>query len=888
VGSAGRATLELGEHYAYRLDKPELAEAPLRASLEGTMAVESAAVLLSLREDTVDPSARIAALEVLLREAKGRDALVLGRELGGVTAVDRTDLERADAIAATMIDDEGTSLDPWARLHVLRGHAEAARHDERAEAWISLASVGDDESASQDLLLHGLRAKVVAEGRDATDDAFMLAQELAGAADAPVAAVALDETLEGGDDPEARADALLARLAQGADATRESVAAAAGRALAAARRREAHALLAEVVRAEPKDLASWDALRIAARSAAAWEHVVRACDEIAEHTTGLARSEMLEEAAAVLMDHLGADDEAEKRLRRVVEADRSRPNSYHRLHDILAERGDTDALLDLVTKRIEVVDASEQLERLYYELARLHRARGELDDALTAIENLRMLDEQHVGGIALAVEIHVAREHWRDAVEALRAIAAADVPAEQKRISLLGAAEFLETKLDDPEGALQQLVQIEQLGLADGALFERMAALATRTDQHADAARAMLRAAERAEGAERASYYRKAAEVQASSLGERDGAISAYRQSLAIERTHLPTAVALARLLEGDALHSHANDFEYAIRAAMKRGIEPDHLHALRELSLWRRDRDLAHLAGRALVALRLVSRDALEDDGESTEILTRGIRGTLGAEDLAKLRDGEDAGPIAQLAELLYEPLAAVDRLEPGRFGAGRGDLVKRESDVREAVDAIASALGLEMGDFYHGGKDAARVVALPGKKGKTSWVVGSGVVAPLDPARRFQLGRHAMGARMGTSSIIQRTPDEAATLLFAATAAADALLDSGSGRSGLVEWTRALMKALPRKVRKQVATLAAQIPDGGRGVVAYCHAARRTALRSGLLLSGDLATTLRIVLDDEPTLGAVRASPEALDLLTFWLSPAMASLRKSLGLSA
>ncbi|HJL48379.1 MAG TPA: hypothetical protein RMG45_21145, partial [Polyangiaceae bacterium LLY-WYZ-15_(1-7)] len=409
-----RATLELGEHYAH-VDKPELAEGPLRGALESPVGPEAAASLALLPEDRADPMARLAGLRVLA--ALPEDGARLSRELGATAEIDALDPAVAEDAAKALLarsDDEEAEDDLWALLSRIASATADGDFATRAELLLRLAGRTRDPAAGSDLTLHALRAKIVAEGAEATDDAFLLAQELAyDAHGTAVGAVAADETLEAGDDPDTRADALLGRLVHTADATRSSLVAAAGRALAAARRPEAVARLREVLESDPHDLASWEALRVAARDQGEWEDVVRACDTLADALEGADRHEMREEAAAALMDHLDRPDEAEQRLREVVEADRSRPNAYFRLHDLLVDRGDEDALLELVEKRIHAIDDGAQLERLFYEKARLHRSRGELDAALEAIENLVMLDEQHVGGIALAVEIHVSREDWR-------------------------------------------------------------------------------------------------------------------------------------------------------------------------------------------------------------------------------------------------------------------------------------------------------------------------------------------------------------------------------------------------------------------------------------------------------------------------------------------
>src|SRR5690606_34245448 len=112
---------------------------------------------------------------------------------------------------------------------------------------------------------------------------------------------------------------------------------------------------------------------------------------------------LLEESAAVLMDELNEDARAERRLRRVLAIDAKRPIAYGRLHDLLADRGDDAGLLGLVSARIELVDDSEELIKLFYEQARLYRALGNRDEALATLDNLLMLDGEHLGGLALLV-----------------------------------------------------------------------------------------------------------------------------------------------------------------------------------------------------------------------------------------------------------------------------------------------------------------------------------------------------------------------------------------------------------------------------------------------------------------------------------------------------
>ncbi len=882
-GEPARAPLELGELLLGQGADAD-AESPLRACLEGPVALEAAAALALLREDAAGPAARVAGLETMLAAAAEPDATELRREMGATATDVLPDV--AEQCARELL--EASDDDRWALLASLSAATREGRLDERAEILLRLASATTDERARAELTLHGLRAQLVGANleSDAAEDAFLVAQELASTApESPAAAVAVDETLSAGDDPEAFAEAQLGRVRHASEATRTSVAAAAGRALSAAARPEAIPVLEQVVASAPDDVAAWEALRVAARDQGQWATLVKACDALAAKLDGDFRNELLEEAAAVLMDHLGREDLAEPRLREVVDADRRRPNAYHRLHDIVAERGDTEQLMGLVERRIAAIDDSAELERLYYEKARLHRSAGELDQALVAIENLRMLDDGHAGGLALAVEIHVSRSEWAEAVGALRSLARADVPAKQKRIALLGAADFLEAKLGDPIGALEELEELEKLGMTDAKAYERMARIAEGAQLYPRAAELLRRAAEASVGPRRAFFARRAGELLQREVGDTDAARRSFRDAL----THAPTDVAagdaLAALLPPDEAAAHSRAFEAAVRAEIDaEGLGVEHLRALRRAAVWRGDTLLEAQVLSALVAVGQATAEEVEDAARHT------LRGkperALTSAELAALRASGDDGPVAQLVELAYEPLCVAAGLQPNQLGVKRAHALSPRAahPAREQLAQLAGAFGLELDEVYQGGELPDRVQAMPGKRAPT-WVLGSEVQAPFDPLQRFLVGEQAMASLRRTTPLVRRDPEDAATLVYALAAAVDAPLGGGD-RPGLVEWTHRLMKATPRKIKKLLPAAVAAIDDG-RGVEAFCRAARRTALRAGLLVSGDLRTVLAAITGSAtPDLRAVLDDDEARDLLYFWISPAMLELRRSAGL--
>ncbi len=679
-GEPGRHTLALGEHYDLVEGKAELALSPLGTALEGEAVSLHAAVDLVLLPATEgDAAARMAAMERLLARADDEERGPLLRWAAGAA------LEQDAEIAATRLAElkERAPRDRFGHLAKLRLMAGAAdRGAERADAWLGLGSATEDPDAAAQMLLHGLRTNVVARGEEGIDDGVILAHEvMAVAPDSLAAAVALDETLSAGDDPDGRADALGSWLAHAGAAGMLAMESARGRALAAAgRSREALEALLRVAAKEPDDLASWETIRVCARDAEAWDVLVEACDRLAHLVEDPELTAMLlEESAATLMDALHQDDRAERRLRRALAIDARRPIAYGRLHDLLAEREDDGGLLELVSARIELVDDPEELGKLFYEQARLFRSLGMREEALATLDNLLMLEGEHLGGLALLVEIQVQKEDWAGAVEALRTLAGAeDVPDSQRRIARLGAADFLQNKLDDGAGALEELTGLAEDGLADRTIHERIAKLAEQLERWDEAAAALMAAAMEASSPETvARIERRAGAIHAARRGDTDAAVAAFGRALEAVPTDVEAGEAMAELLDAAGRMELSRRFEDAVREGLD--YDPTNAELLRKLrraAAWREDGGLDAVALAALVGLGRAEQDELDAYQDHTQLFAR-PKGGASLDDglFGRVRAPGDGEPVQSLATLVAEAVAEADGLEPGSFGLGRGD---------------------------------------------------------------------------------------------------------------------------------------------------------------------------------------------------------------------
>lgn len=896
VGAAGRFNLELGEHHRDVSANQQLALPSLRAALETkeTRAAAGLDLALMVVPPGAESVARIDALGVLFGISTDEARIAIGHELLGEAIAGR-DAALAARVSALLEPDGST--DVLARLAAVRLTAgDATKLAERARAVEALGNaMSDTPEVAAELLLHASRIELLA---GAESDAVLRAADIADRAPGSlVAALAAVEALGDDDDIGERASALTLWAPHTSGAVRSSIEAGAARLLAlAGRSEEALPLLKTIFDREPTDLASAEMLRVAARDEQSWPDVVRACDRLADATEGELRAQLLEEASAVLMDHLQNDDEAETRLRAAIALDPSRPIAYARLHDVLADREDEAGLLALVSARIEVTDDPTDLAPLFYEQARLHRSLGDHEGAFASLENLLLLESEHLGGLALLVELHVQREQFSDAVDALRQIATAEgVPASQRRIARLGAADFLDKRLDDARGALGELRQIEELGLADRALYERVATLAERLGDLDRASDALERGAEvERDPMKKAAVERRLAKLEMEARGRREHALAAYRRAIRAQPTDLESLRAASALISEPSERRFLTEApEAAFRVQLEKDpLDGGALRALASVADARGDRALGMAVARVLVATGLATAD--EKAGlDDTEI----VRAPAASPGLSEPRFAAlmpaplapaATGGVGEIVLAAIETLTEADRLEPGTFGMGRNDLGKPGMPLVDEVLAIAAKLGAPAGDVWIGGKDPNLVTVIPAYKGKPAWILGANA-ASLSPAdRRYRIGALAAGLRLGVGALALRVlsggSDEVATQLFGTCVAAGAPLAASEGRAGLADASRTLGKAIGRRARRAVTEAVPKVGDGGRPLLAWARALTITMARVGTLAAGDPAPSMMTAQLERGAEGAL----DARSVARFWVAEPTLALRRELGLAS
>jgi hypothetical protein len=297
---------------------------------------------------------------------------------------------------------------------------------------------------------------------------------------------------------------------------------------------------------------------------------------------------------------------------------------------------------------------------------------------------------------------------------------------------------------------------------------------------------------------------------------------------------------------------------------------------------------------GTRFVALSVLSVLEAETPAEREAYLqlTRAKQGTpgrltpLAMQDLAALCQPGLAPGYGHVLGTVLACAADIDQLEPGRFGAGRGQRISTRDahPLRDEISALASAFNLRISEFYVGGDDPTRVVALP-KQDELAFLVGPAVSAPLSGAARRDVALQLAAMQLCTLPLLSRSPKQGARLMLAALAAAECPLPDTIMRNELGELPRTLAKALPRRVKKVLPELVRALPDGGASMEQQCRLALRHTRRAALLLASDLHGALEQVLGAVPARAEIGASEDATDLVCAWSSTAMARLRNKLG---
>jgi hypothetical protein len=807
-------------------------------------------------------------------------------------------LARGAAFELELARSYSGSPDPAALEACAARWAEADRRAAPALEWLAAAvkhgDIASEVSARRALAerIGGNAGAVI--GANASLVAWLtgLEEPPALASDHVAAALVNVELAPPGSDARRRAAALTrAADALGEESLTVTRALAGYNQLAAGDPEAALATFRGVVEAAPGEIIGWEGLRAAADTLGRRDILAEASAALGDALHDPARgAELWEQAATILLDELGDKQRGEFALSRAVERDVRRFPPFDRLFRIVRERKDNPRLLDLIARRLDVADDPQEIVKLFWERARVLRSGGDRDGALAALENVRMLEPEHVGALALSGEIYLTMQRFKEAAEQLgRLSALSEAPKQQRLMSGIAAVDIYEGKLNDPRQALAVLVGLHDAGLATLQVRERLARSAAKTGAWQRAASTFeLVMNERDTGAGRAEAARLAMAIRRDRLSDAKSAKNAVSKLL----LEMPgDGDGLDLVLDGVFDKAFSRPLLERGRDALQRELaaEPFDAEKVERLSRIARGLDDARLRQATLGALAALGIDPQSLDAELADLDRRVARVPSIAIDeasLPELADPEDGGPIASLMRALGTTIAAAIGPNLAALGVTKKDRVDPRAGVpvRNEVVAWAGALGIAEIEVYVGGRNPRGVYGVATEP--PSLVLGPAITAPLSPVARQAVARELFALQRGTTVLGHREATDVAALVVAACKIAGVEIDV-TPFAMLAEFQRQLGSEMPRRVKKILPELAAAIAHSKRDPLLWYRAATSSLDRMAVVASGDVSW----VLAADPAhrglrAGSVEGQERARRLLSFVLSPSYLALREKLGM--
>ena len=646
-----------------------------------------------------------------------------------------------------------------------------------------------------------------------------------------------------------------------------------------------------VARARPTDLAAWAGVHAAARVLGDKAAQIEAASALGARCVDAPRGAKFWEEAGLMLIELGRAEEAEAALDAAFDRDPSRTVAFDRLFRRVRERKDGEKLLDLITKRLDFSDDPAEIVKLYWERSRVLREKGDVDGAMVALENVTMVEPDHVGALALSGEIFIRRGQFAEAADALGRLAKIEeAPAKNRATAGIAAVDLYENKLDRTDLALEILVVLHKANLTNLPVRERLARAAAKTGSWQEAASILEELMlERPTPAGRIEAAQLAMAIRRDRLSDRAGATKAMIKLLE-ESPSQGDAIDL--LLDAPVPDDQKRRLLTAARTALLADVasEPTRGATTRRLAR------VAHALGDPALEQTALAASAvlgtLDDTGRGalarlTQSKPRLPRIALTDALLRTIVASGDDGPIAELFALLGPTLAEALGPALAVLGVARKERVdpRAGSTVRQEVAAWAGALGISEFELYIGGREPLGVQGIPGEP--HSIVVGPDVRSPFPLATRARIARELFGITRGTNILRLRDETTVLAIVVAACKLAEVPV-TAPAYAVQGEIDRLLGKAIARKTRKALPEICQRIVQSRADARVWSQRAIATLDRIAAVATGDVGVVLGDILGQQPEQLAdvVQGDRRSEELLRFALSQGYVDVRRTLGL--
>ncbi len=583
-------------------------------------------------------------------------------------------------------------------------------------------------------------------------------------------------------------------------------------------------------------------------------------------------------------------------LERVLDADPGHADALLDKAELALEQGRSADAAEAFTSRVRLGGEPEVLSSLHLRLGALFQER--LGDPNRAVAHFQAALAGHPGlpeALEPLVTLYVASENWTGASDSLKRLLDRDNQPQVRGRYLLQLARILDGGFGDTLRAGELYRQALELGAEDPAALDRLAELAEREGEVAGLLQLLEAQVLVSEPGRGALLCFKLGGLCANVLGDETRAILTYRRATELQPNFLEAHAALGRLLEKDP--GSLEQAVQAYRAAI--GIDPTHSESLHALfRIWEQARllDRAFCAAAVLVFLQSATDRETNLHFDWRARLPPDGRDPLSTDELALLQGPAASAPLVDVLRLTGDAMG--QQLAPAFESLGvdpRVDRLRADHPVHRAIRLVSETLGVEDLAVYQ----ARRGLVALEPSTPPALCVGQDVVKRFNAReQKFLFGRAVLGLRNKAAVLSRLSLEETSRFLGAAVRVAV------PGFPGLGPPDEALAKALRRQLsrrnRRELGSAARAVAASSRVELSATLRALSTAgNRAGLLLAGDPAIALQLVLREdpngtgvrpetpEPALQSVRERADLHSLIAFALSDAFFHLRQKVGLA-
>jgi tetratricopeptide (TPR) repeat protein len=586
-------------------------------------------------------------------------------------------------------------------------------------------------------------------------------------------------------------------------------------------------------------------------------------------------------------------------VERALAAQPSHPDALEMKGRLLLEGQQYAEAAAVLAQRVQLGGDPRLLAQLHLTLGGLYQTHlNELSLASAHLQTALAAMPKNEEALERLATLHAQGRNWSGAVDCLKRLLELELATVDRGRHTVELARIHDEGLGDTAGASALYRKALELSPGDSELVDRLVVLYERAHNLAELAQ-MLEAQVTTLATvdpKRAQAVRmRLAELYARSLEQPARAIAVYRQVLENETGNLPARAALAELYTRDSSSVSMAIEEH--RQLLR--LDPTRVESLHSLfKLWEglKQNDKAFCAAAALQFLRSANEMESVYYNEAKVRLAQDARDVLALADLdGTLLHPATRGPQLEVLRAIGDQLG---KLHPPQFEMlgvdKKADKLKPDSAVFKAIRAVAQVFGVEEFEVYQSRRGLMTLETTE----PLSVCVGQDVVRKFNAReQKFLIGRAVLGLLNKTAVLSKLSQGETADL-FGNSVRIYSPQYSALGRKN-DDMSKQLKKLYSRKALKALEPAAqALAADPKADLKKLTEGLSLSADRAGLLMCGDIAVALGLVLREDPTMGNSKVeTPEAVsqslkarddlkDLLAFSLSDDFFRLRQRLGL--